>query len=223
MKKLLALLLCLLMCFSLMFGMTACGDEEKDDKDDKSTSSVEDKDGDDKDKDKDEDKDSDKDDDEDTDLSDEELLVGKWEAEFDAATMGMDMNELLAELPEELQGAKLPVLKVKMGYEFTKDGKVICTLDASSFKKWAKDAVDAMIEAYEENTGEKATAEEREYLEEMLSEVDFGDETFESTYTVEGDKIVIGEGDEASELEFEVSKNKLTLTSEGITIEFDRK
>ncbi len=31
MKKLLALVLCLLMCFSLALGMTACGDEEKDD------------------------------------------------------------------------------------------------------------------------------------------------------------------------------------------------
>lgn len=168
MKKLLALLLCLLMCFSLMFGMTACGDD-KDDKDDKSSSSVKD-DKDDKDDEDDEDEDNDKDEEDDS-KSDEELIVGKWEATLNPEDMGAenhyDPNADLEEIAENpMLLFDLSKIKMIMCAEFKSNGKV--TMSFENLDELKSD-MEQMIEGSISNIAENIVDETiKEYGEEVL-------------------------------------------------------
>ncbi len=81
----------------------------------------------------------------------------------------------------------------------------------SSKQELADNLKDALIEAYERNTGEKVGTSDMQKIEELLffNELDFQDEC---RYKVEDDKLVIiNEDGEESEVEFPVTEDELVV------------
>ena len=251
MKKLLALLLCLLMCFSLMFGMTACGDD-KDDKDDKSSSSVKD-DKDDKDDEDDEDEDDGKK------KSDKELIVGEWKAEMSFESMGFeseydpnaDMDDVVENPMVLFDMSKLSMV---INAEFTSEGKMVISTNTDKLLKdyekviddgisdFAEKYVDEAIEelgedALEGMTKKEAVKEVENAIEELLYnegllDLDDLEELAEETTGyyefIDGKLYFSDDGDfddfdESDAIEYSVSSKKLTISSEDIEITFTRK
>ena len=123
MKKILALILCLAMVFSLTAVLAGCGDEEEDTKD--KTSDV--------------DKDTEKEDKEDADKDEEEevkdaSIYNTWEGEMDYAPV---LKAMFAEVgDDDLANILTPKsFKIAMILEFDEEGTVKLEVDKKSMEK----------------------------------------------------------------------------------------
>ena len=227
MKKLLALLLCLVMCFAI----SACasgGDKDKNSASDKQdASSVTSESG-------------------NTGVTDgdaAELIIGKWHGEFSAADFGTKDEIGLGNLLEDL--------KLEMNMEFKQDGTAEVEIPEESINSY----VDAFVKAYKENIiplteasleGTGMTLEQyfdqlgmtqEEYIAEIEKQMNAetmkqqltGETCMTGTYKLEGGKIFLipdepveGEEEEPEGIAFTVTADTLTLTQEGVSIVLNR-
>ena len=226
MKKLLALLLCLVMCFAI----SACalgGDKDKNSTSDKQdASSVTSESG-------------------NAGVTDNdaaELIIGKWHGEFSAADFGTQDEIGLGDLLKEL--------KLEMNMEFKKDGTAEVEIPEESinnyvdtFVKVYKENIIPLTEASLEGTGmtleqyfDQLEMTQEEYIAEIEKQMNAetmkqqltGETCMTGTYKIEDGKLFLisNEPDEDEEepegIAFTISTDTLTLTQEGVSIVLDR-
>jgi len=221
MKKILALILCLAMVFSLTAVLAGCGDEEEDTKD--KTSDV--------------DKDTEK---EDADKDEEEevkdaSIYNTWEGDMDYAPV---LKAMFAEVgDDDLANILTPKsFKIAMTLEFDEEGTVKLEVDKKSMEKamekyvtdLSKDLVDYMVDMYEEqgiskeelleSAGVSTDDELAEYIlenadlniEDMISVEDMSSS---DEYEIDGNVISLGDG---IEMTFKIKGEKMTVTWGGV-------
>ena len=189
MKKLLALLFSILMCFSLALAMTSCDDEKS-----QSGSNKE---------------------------SPEEMILGKWNLTYTVEEWGLSSEDFL---PSELvEIVDISDFELSCIYEFKNNGPIKVYADGDSAQEFAEDVYDAVLEAYEEQTGEEMSKSDKEELKkitdpDVVKDSILGNEEI-FDYEIDGDELII-DGDRT---EFELSDKKLILVDAGDELVFTRK
>ena len=204
MKKLIALLLVLIMLLSA-FSLVSCTAPEGND-DDKEMSDVN------KDNDKDENKDEDKNNDDNTEKTDSELIVGKWEANFDFGKMVSDM--LTLQMGDTASYFKFENLILKWVFEFEKDGDSITYIDQKSVddmfvllqNQFYEGMKQYTVALYNSTSGKQAT------FEEILAAMQTDEETFKQQCLASLNKDdFVGSLDEKETGKYEIKDGKLYL------------
>lgn len=238
MKKLLAVLLCIVMSLSMLGVMVACeGDKESDGKtvsasDDKSATAS-------------------KSEDDTAGKSDEELIIGQWEADINfneqllAAINGGDGDEM----DEMMEYFDLSGLTLKLGMEFKNDGTAAMTFsdaDAQAFvEKYIeimRDGTVAYMKAVAEENGmtwedylASAGMTEQEFADLFTQELDtdelkkgFMDEITDSVgyYKIENGKLYMADSKDFEDedgVEYKLTAKTLTFEKDGIKLTFNKK
>lgn len=235
MKKLLALLLCILMCFAVTCGMAACDDKLVDKP--SSVQSEASK------------KEEVSKEDEASKKTAEELIIGKWETDFrfDSETLKQFMgDEESSGIEESLDYFNLKELSIKMLMEFKEDGTVYESVEnIDEFaEKFADVMVDGMIKmvkeiakgqdmTYEEYLAEAGTTEKQmidtfktQFNSEEIKKSLVEKSNKKSYYQIKDGKLYNADTDKFEEddiaEEFSVTQDTLVIKSEGIKLEFKR-
>ena len=235
MKKLLALLLCILMCFAVTCGMAACDDKLVDKP--SSVQSEASK------------KEEVSKEDEASKKTAEELIIGKWETDFrfDSETLKQFMgDEESSGIEESLDYFNLKELSFKMLMEFKEDGTVYESVEnIDDFaEKFADVMVDGMIKmvkeiakgqdmTYEEYLAEAGTTEKQmidtfktQFNSEEIKKSLVEKSNKKSYYQIKNGKLYNADTDKFEEddiaEEFSVTQDTLVIKSEGIKLEFKR-
>lgn len=235
MKKLLALLLCILMCFAVTCGMAACDDKLVDKP--SSVQSEASK------------KEEVSKEDEASKKTAEELIIGKWETDFrfDSETLKQFMgDEESSGIEESLDYFNLKELSIKMLMEFKEDGTVYESVEnIDEFaEKFADVMVDGMIKmvkeiakgqdmTYEEYLAEAGTTEKQmidtfktQFNSEEIKKSLVEKSNKKSYYQIKNGKLYNADTDKFEEddiaEEFSVTQDTLVIKSEGIKLEFKR-
>ena len=235
MKKLLALLLCILMCFAVTCGMAACDDKLVDKP--SSVQSEASK------------KEEVSKEDEASKKTAEELIIGKWETDFrfDSETLKQFMgDEESSGIEESLDYFDLKELSIKMLMEFKEDGTVYESVEnIDEFaEKFADVMVDGMIKmvkeiakgqdmTYEEYLAEAGTTEKQmidtfktQFNSEEIKKSLVEKSNKKSYYQIKDGKLYNADTDKFEEddiaEEFSVTQDTLVIKSEGIKLEFKR-
>lgn len=239
MKKISALLLCALMCLSLAFGMTACGDEKTEDKGKPSTS--------------DKGKPSTSDKGASVATTDQERIVGKWMAdvvfdkEFLSAIAGDDDADS-DDFDEMLQSFDLSGLSIKVYMEFKEDGTArMYTNEAdaeefiNSYVKVMSDGMLVYMKAMVENMGydfndylAESGMTEQEFVDSLMANMDTNeikreiiDEITDSNgyYKLENGKLYTSDDkdfDADDAVDYTLTDTVLTFTKDGIKLTFNK-
>lgn len=240
MKKLLALLLCILMCFAVTCGMAACDDKQVDKP--SSVQSEASK------------KEEVSKEDEASKKTAEELIIGKWETDFRFDDENVkQFVEAFEKGFEEASGIEgvldyfdLKELSFKMLMEFKEDGTVYENVE--NIDEFAEKFVDVMVDGmikmakeiakgqdmtYEEYLAEAGTTEEQlidtfktQFNSEEIKKSLVEKSNKKSYYQIKDGKLYNADTDKFEEddiaEEFSVTQDTLVIKSEGIKLEFKR-
>lgn len=195
MKKLLALLLSLLMVFSMATLLSSCGDSDDDDTE---SSAVAEEESGKKEKKKSTKKSS---------KSDEELIIGEWEMRIDYAKF---INESLEDEDAPFD-ASVENAEVKMNWTFDEDGTCKLEMDQKSFEEFFNSYMDKIVDQLTDDPDQKEA-----FKKEMKDglEADDSFETQEGKYSFKDGKLYI-ESDEDEESIFTykfVSDDEIKIT-----------
>lgn len=201
MKKILALLLVLVMLMSA-FSLVSCSKPENDDDDDdKKTEDVN--------------KDEEKDEADSGKKTDDELLVGNWEADFEFSEL---LDEMLsAQLGDVADYFAFENLSLKWKAEFTDKGKMTMYIDEDSAEAMFAVLQDQFYEGmkkytvalYNSTTGTQAT------FEQILAAANMTEESFKQQTLASLDKDdLLGELDDKSVGHYEIKDGKFFIDDE---------
>lgn len=240
MKKLLAFLLCVLMSVSMLGLMTACdGNDESDGKtvsesDDKNSTDGTSKDN-------------------TAGKSDEELIIGKWEADVkfnDELLSTVSGGDEDVDMSEMMQYFDFDKLSLKMSMEFKNDGTATVTIDDDDLNTFLENLVDVMcdgsikltkemlkdsdttwedyldsIEMTEaEFVNELREELEKEGLEEVKAEIK--ENMTDGYYKLENGKLYMSDSKDFEEddaSEYNLTDKTLTFEQDGIKLTFNKK
>ena len=201
--KLTRLLAILLMIAMLFTSLVACNSASSDDDDDDDEETVQ--------------KDKKKDDDDDD--EGEASIIGDWEATINVADF---YGEELMSLYGEDMAALFKAVDVVWTFSFDKDELTqTMSVDKAATKKKLEEPVKAYLESVYDDIDEALAAEGYasldEAVEDMLEGIAGSLDGSESTteYTLDGNKIRLGDVEDGDYLDYTLKKNSLTLNAAG--------